>query len=203
VNKVLSGEILLVDDGKYPSNLVHVENFVEAILAAIRSENGWGERYFINDLGAITWKRFYEDLMRILCVDAVFSTTHRDEVMKNLRGALSSLGFIDNLKIMLSGEFRQCLSMVPIFKRLNDFAFGMFKRLNPELQKKLRKKLERPIVINKQLNKSKVDQLVKVQIRKIYHSPEKIMRELGYKPKVTYEEGMESTRRWMTFAGII
>jgi hypothetical protein len=123
--------------------------------------------------------------------------------MKNLRGALSSLGFIDNLKIMLSGEFRQCLSMVPIFKRLNDFAFGMFKRLNPELQKKLRKKLERPIVINKQLNKSKVDQLVKVQIRKIYHSPEKIMRELGYKPKVTYEEGMESTRRWMTFAGII
>ena len=93
--------------------------------------------------------------------------------------------------------------MVPIFKRLNDFAFGMFKRLNPELQKKLRKKLERPIVINKQLNKSKVDQLVKVQIRKIYHSPEKIMRELGYKPKVTYEEGMESTRRWMTFAGII
>jgi len=45
--------------------------------------------------------------------------------------------------------------------------------------------------------------LITAQIRRVYHSPEKIMKRLGYKPLLTYGEGMETTRKWLEFSNLI
>ncbi|MCH7591909.1 MAG: NAD-dependent epimerase/dehydratase family protein, partial [Planctomycetes bacterium] len=62
IRKVSAQEIVLVDDGQNATNIVHVDNLVQAILTALETDTGWGERYFANETEPTTWKQFYTDL---------------------------------------------------------------------------------------------------------------------------------------------
>jgi len=45
--------------------------------------------------------------------------------------------------------------------------------------------------------------LTTVQVRRVFHSPEKIASQLGYKHLLDRSRGMETTRRWLEFANLI
>ena len=202
--KLLSKEIVLVDDGVYPTNLIHVDNLVEAILTAIETEEAWGERYFINEIEQTTWKEFYEELMKILGLSFQIKSISRDEVLKCLRKDKSHYGFSDNIRILVSGEFREALSMFPAFEKLNRLAYKLFARLNPNIQIKLRQKLEKPINIEKEIPGINLDnRYIKVQIRQYYHSPEKIVNKLNYTPLLNYEQRMRSIESWFRYINIV
>jgi len=47
------------------------------------------------------------------------------------------------------------------------------------------------------------DGLIRIQTREVYYSPEKLVRELCYHPILTYEQELESLRKWLQFANAI
>ena len=86
---------------------------------------------------------------------------------------------------------------------MNDVALKAFERLPATLQQRLRQKLERPVRIQKQqISPSLDDRYVRVQARRVYHSPDKLSRRLGYQPALTYRRGLETTAAWLRFAHV-
>lgn len=200
--KIRAREILLVDEGANPVNLIHVDNLVEAILAAIQSENGWGERYFINIDESLNWKRFYEDMNEIMDLDIKYQSVPREEVLRSISKSqrIEKSSFGDNFKTMVSGEFRDSLSMIPVFRKTNQVIYNFFNSLNPDLQKKIRQKLEKPTIIKQESNKLPLNNLfIQSQVRQVYHSPEKIKRMIDYKPIINYQQELETIKKWYDF----
>jgi nucleoside-diphosphate-sugar epimerase len=197
------GEVALVDGGQAPTNHVHVENVVEAILAAVRSEDGWGERYFVNEPEPITWKEFYDDMLDVLGLEGPLPQVTRAEVMEAVNAPKPRHRFRDNFRILLSGEFRRAMGMFPLFNRLNAYIYRTFSTTSLEFQRKVRGRLERPTVIKKDRPGPKVDgKYIKEQTKTVYHSPKKIMDRLGFRQVYDYRAGMETVRKWLEFANL-
>ena len=198
-----SGAVALVDGGQTPANHIHVENVVEAILAAVRSERGWGERYFINDAAPVSWKDFYEDMMDILGLEGPLPEVSRAEVLKALDVPKPRARFRDNFRVLFSNEFRKAMCVFPLFKRFNDFLYRKFMQSSLEFQQKVRRRMDKPTHIPRDRPGLKLDnRYIKEQLKSVYHSPRKIMDNLGFRHVYTYREGMETIRDWLAFANL-
>ena len=203
VEKLFSNEIVLVDDGKYPTNLIHVDNLVAAILTAIESDKGWGERYFINEIEKTTWKEFFEELKEMLGLNIELESVSRDEVLQEMEKTKRKSSFASNIGHLMSRDVRNALSVFPAFKKFDEFASNTFFALNPDMQKKLRQKLKGPTIITKETNKRNLENpYIKVQVRQVFHSPEKIISKINYTPFLDYQHRRESTESWLNFINI-
>jgi nucleoside-diphosphate-sugar epimerase len=201
VQYLRNGELVLIDGGKTPTNNVHVENVVEAILAAARSEQGAGERYFVNDPEPTTWAQFWADIQRMLGIELPLHSVPRAEVEKVLQRPKPRARVTDNFRALLSGELRKGLSCIPVFRSMNEWAYNSFSTCSLEFQERVRSKLHRPTVIPK--DSEGVDlgnRYVTEQLRSVYHSPKKLSTLLHYQPRLTYLQGMETIQRWLQFA---
>jgi nucleoside-diphosphate-sugar epimerase len=203
VANLRGGQVALVDGGRTPTNHVHVENVVEAILAAVRSERGWGERYFVNEAEPVSWKDFYEDMMDLLGLEGPLPEVSREDALKALDVPKPRARFRDNFRVLLSGDFRKAMCMFPLFKRFNDFLYRKFMQSSLEFQQKVRRRMERPTVIPKDRPGLKLDnRYIKEQLKSVYHSPRKIMDGLGFRHVYSYRQGMETVRKWLEFANL-
>lgn len=203
VRKLQSGEIVLVDDGREATNIVHVDNLVQAILTALQSETGWGERYFVNETQPITWKQFYGDVAAMLGIEYEFPTVSREDTLasggRDHDGGPS--GLRRHLGTVVSRDFREAMSTLPVLKQIDKAAMGVFRRLDPRRQEELRQKLRKPVIIREaQANPSLAHKLITAQSRRVYHSPNKLITRLGYEPLLDYRQGLETTRKWLEFA---
>ena len=115
IKRLLAHEIVLVEGGENPNNIVHVDNLVQAILAALESDTGWGERYFVNETDPVTWKRFFEDLVAMMGIDYEFSTVSREDVLPHLeaKDGRESPGVGGQLRILVSKDFREAIKIDP------------------------------------------------------------------------------------------
>lgn len=200
--RLARGPLPLVDAGSSPSNLIHVDNLVEAILVAAQSDVGGGERYFVNEIQPIPWRRVFDDLASSLGLEAAYVEVKRDQVVPLLDPSEPRLGFGGSLRIGMSGEVRAVLSKMPLFRNLNDFAVNVFSSLPPRLQRRVRERVTWPIRIDKAVDEPTLeDRYVKVQARRFHHSPRKLQESLGWRPPLSYEEGLETTACWLRFAG--
>ena len=87
---------------------------------------------------------------------------------------------------------------------MNDSAKRVLNSLSPGWQARIRGRITRPIVIQPVRNTRSLDhKLTTVQVRRVFHSPEKIASQLGYKHLLDRSRGMETTRRWLEFANLI
>jgi len=203
VHNLRGGQVALVDGGQTPTNHVHVENVVEAILAAVRSDRGSGERYFVNEAETVSWKQFYKDMLEILGLDGSLPEVSGSEVLAVLNRPKPRHRFRDNFGILLSGEFRKALCMFPLVNRVNGLIYRKFSRSSLEFQRKVRSRLERPTVIKQDGTGPRLDgKYIKEQLKSVYHSPRKIMDNLGFRHVYNYRTGMETVRKWLEFANL-
>lgn len=193
----------IVDEGQYPCNLVHVDNLVQAILTAEGCTGQSGERYFVNEVPAVSWRQYLEDFCALLSIPARFIPVSRSEVLPLLQaGTRPRSSLKDHLSIAMSGEFRRGLNLMPVMQKMNSFASQVFDSLPPHLQKAIRARFQRPIRIAKQSSASIDDPYVFLQARRPYHSPDKLTRQLGYSPALSYREGLETTASWLRYTGV-
>lgn len=205
VDRLRCGPIVLVDEGRHPSNHIHVDNLSEAILTALRSDQGWGQRYFLTEPGRPTWKQFYADLHDNLGLDFRPISVAREQVVRRTsESAAPKRNYVvETVRGIASAQFRQGLSAIPIFKALNDYAYKTFTGLSPNLQGRIRAKLERPIVISKDSRSIDLsDPFVVEQIRRTYFAPTKFMTRVSYSPMLSEEEGQRSIRSWFDYANL-
>jgi len=206
IARLRAGEIVLVDEGRYPTNIVHVDNLVEAILVALQSDTGWGERYFVNEEEPVTWKQFFQDLAGMLGMKAEFPLVSREDVLRQMEsdGRPAQAGFKSQVGALLSTEFREGVSVVPAFKSMNDSARRVLHGLSPRWREKIQRRIARPMIIHPvRETRSLEHKLTTVQARRVFHSPDKIVSQLGYKHLLDRSRGMETTRRWLEFANLI
>jgi nucleoside-diphosphate-sugar epimerase len=197
------GPLPLIDGGRYASNLVHVDNLVEAVLAAIRSDTGAGERYFVNETRPVSWRTVWEDLARRLGRTVAFVDASREEVLPLLASFERRAGIKDHVRIALSAEFRRAMSLLPAFGWIHRGAASLFESLPPATQQKIRERVRWPVRVEKPSGRPPLDdRYVKVQVRRYYHSPEKLARQLGWQPPLSYEQGLDTLVSWLRFAGI-
>jgi nucleoside-diphosphate-sugar epimerase len=202
-SRLLSHPLPLVDGGRYPANVVHVDNLVEALLAAALAEGGAGERYFVNEPEPVSWKQYVEDLCRILDIPLRLVPADREEVLRRMEAPKRSAGLTEHLKIMLSGEFRNAVSMLPVMAWLNRKAAAAFESLPDPWRAAIRRKMSRPVVIAKQPTGPDLSEpWVRVQARRPFHSPASLAEKLGWRPVLTYEEGLRLTCEWLRFTGL-
>ena len=194
--------LFLVDDGRHPTNNVHVNNIAEAALAALRTDKGWGERYFINEVERGTWREFYDEMCDVLGVTPNYVSVEREAVLNALADAAPKqehVGIVGHAKILASGDFRKNLGVLPVFAAINGWTYRQMSRLNPRTQQWLRSKVDRPTHIAKQRAGVRLDgKFIREQIRTVYHSPEKAIKQLGFRP-FSQRQGMKTVADWLRF----
>ena len=199
-----SGPMPLVDGGANPSNLVHVDNLVEAILAAARSSSGAGERYFVNETRPVSWRTVLEDHARILRIQLEFVQVTTDEVRPFLSTGPRRAGLRDQGRVLISPEFRRAASKLAPIGWINDLASATFGHLPPRTQNRIRERLQWPISVNGSRPALPLSsRFVTAQVRAYYQSPQKLTTRLGWTPPLSYEAGMETIANWFEFAGMV
>jgi nucleoside-diphosphate-sugar epimerase len=202
--RLARGPLPLVDGGSYPSNVIHIDNLIEAILAATRSERGAGERYFVNESQPVPWRRVFDDLGMLLGLRVSYVDIARKDVLPLLSSVTPRVGLAGHLRIAISGEFRSAISAMPMFRGLNDVAGLLFSKLPRRYQLGIRERLTWPIRVSKQTSGPSLDdRYVTVQARRFYHSAQKLRETLDWQPVLNYEEGLETTAAWLRFAGVV
>lgn len=207
INKIINGKMALVDKGENPCNVVFVDNLIEAIILAIKCENGIGEAFFITDREKISWKDYIEAYLNILNnnyqIPNISSSVLSDEA-KSTRENIYLKHTIASLKFLISGEFRKCISSIPIFRKINEILSNWFNGLNPNIQSYIRDKLSSPILLsNEKTNMYLNDIFISVQNRKVRHSIEKAQKILGYSPRFSLNDAMNMTKGWLAKARYI
>jgi len=199
-----SGPMPLVDGGVNPSNLVHVDNLVEAVLAAAGSSSGAGERYFVNETRPVSWRTVLEDYARILGIQPEFVEVTTEQVRPFLpRGPLRA-SLRDQGRVLLSPEFRRAASKLAPIGWINELASATFGRLPSATQNRIRERLQWPISVNGSRPALPLNsRFVTAQVRAYYQSPDKLAARLGWNPPLSYEAGMETIAQWFRFAGIV
>jgi nucleoside-diphosphate-sugar epimerase len=202
--RLARGPLPLVDGGSYPSNVIHIDNLIEAILAAIRSERGAGERYFVNESQPVPWRRIFDDLGRLLGLRVSYVDIARKDVLPFLSSVTPRVGLAGHLRIAISGEFRSAISAMPMFRGLNDVAGLLFSKLPRRYQLGIRERLTWPMRVSKRTSGPSLDdRYVTVQARRFYHSAQKLRETLNWQPALSYEEGLETTVAWLRFARVV
>lgn len=79
-----------IDKGQFPCVSCHVDNVVEAVLCAIRSDAG-GKAYFINDREPTTFRSFVIDIARSLGLDASRAPSMPYGAARRIGGVMESL----------------------------------------------------------------------------------------------------------------
>jgi nucleoside-diphosphate-sugar epimerase len=197
-----AGPMPLVDGGQNPSNLAHVDNLVEAILAAIRCNGGAGERYFVNETRPVSWRKVFEDHARVLGIRPEFVDVTLAQVRPFLP-AKRRVQFKHRAKVLIAPDFRRLARQLPVAGTLYGLAGSTFHRLPERTRNRIRERLQWPISLRRSEGALPMNsRFVTAQIRAHYQSPNKLATQLGWKPPLSYEAGIETIAEWFKFAGL-
>ena len=195
-----SGSFGLVDEGRNPTNIVHIDNLVQAIICAIDSDTGAGQRYFVNDSEPVSWYEFCTALAKQIDCEPSFFEVPYETVLAELRPNKSVRGIRDHIRIAVSGEFRNAVSILPVLGWANMVARNTFDRLPQPLQASIRTRVQGTVRIRKHNEVNLGDRHLKIQVRRYYHSPAKLMNKLHWHHAVDCERALDSTGKFLRFA---
>src|SRR5271157_193052 len=198
--RLSSGPFGLVDQGRNPTNIVHIDNLVQAIICMIDSDTGTGQRYFINDSGPVSWYDLCTGLAKQINCEPSFFEVPYENVLAEVRPKNSPRGIHEHIRIALSGEFRNAVSVLPVLGWANTVARNSFDRLPKSLQTSIRARVQSTVRVRKHNEVSWGDPYLKVQLRRHYHSPAKLMEKLQYQHALEYERALASTGKFLRFA---
>lgn len=187
----------------HPCNLVYVDNFVQATLLALTRPEAVGQMFFVTDDGAVSWKQCLE------AYAAWLNTTIPRVSPASIKGKKPSRLIRDSISalpaVIFSREFRISVRRIPMIQAIEAALSQRFESLSPAWQQKIRQALRKnptPFAPHKESYDSD-DGLIAGQNRTVLHSSAKIKRLLGYTAPVSYEQGMQLTRAWLEYAGLV
>jgi hypothetical protein len=123
-------------------------------------------------------------------------------VLAAAKTATSGATLKDNLRVLVSGEFRQAVATLPILRGGIDGLGGLFGSLPPATQERLRQRLRRRTVIRPESDRLPLDHLcIRAQVSRVHHSPARLVETLGYQPALDTATELETTAQWLRFVG--
>ena len=212
LSHIRAGIISVVDGGNHLSNMVFIDNAVEAILLSIRKEEAIGEAFFVTD-DEITWRDLYQRYAEWLGIKSLESISS-DEVR-----ALVKLSFVKRLQLV-GGDLWGSV-IVPILRYsafrvaesefLGPFASGVWQSVPLSIREKFlgnQIEEEQPLPVKGEAISSNGKILPPLGLLEVYSgrgvfSNAKAKAILGYGPLVSFPDALKITKTWARWARLI
>jgi len=212
LSHIRDGIVAVVDSGNHLSNMVFIDNAVEAILLSIRKEEAIGEAFFVID-DEITWRALYQHYAEWLGIKSLESISS-EEVKALVKPPLAK-------KLQLVGGDIWGSVFIPILRYsafrtaesefLGPFASGLWQSIPLSIREKfLGNQIEGeqplPVKVEAILSNGKI--LPPLGLLEVYSgrgvfSNAKAKAILGYGPLVNFPDALKITETWARWARLI
>jgi len=200
--------VVLIDGGRGACNTTYVDNLIDAIFLSFTSDQALGECLFITDGETITWGDFIRAHVRMLGEDIALPEISRDDVLAHYkrkpglwRGSVRATA-----GVLRSREFRQLLLQIPASERVLSKAWQWLESLNEQQRESVRSRIgvRRPASEPLKNGLRFPDEVTfATQAGTVFFRIDKARELLGYKPRVTFAQGMNLVEQWLRHAAYL
>jgi nucleoside-diphosphate-sugar epimerase len=205
---------VLINGGDSPSNVVYVDNVIDAIELAITADNAVGKAFLISDDRLVTWREFFSayasmfssspPLLNLALEDIAIERARQRGAV--LRQALLNPREIPNSALALTRDSKRARALLnsivsivskePVRKQL----VGAISHFPATLKTKAAEAVSE---YSTGPNRIPTNGLIKIFTSRVQFSIKDAKEVLGYKPTVTFEEGMKLTEGWLKFQRLL
>jgi nucleoside-diphosphate-sugar epimerase len=198
---------VLINGGCSPSNVVYVDNVVDAIELAVENEKAIGQAFNISDNEIVTWKTFYSRYSQMFC--------HHTPVFSLDLGEIKKERHADYAAVLKKFVFKpqQIPALLPLISEENKVANSIVTLVaKPAYKSKIiglnallpgKAKIKYTLASNEK-NPPRMDRCPNKSLAQIWTLPyqfpiAKAKAILGYKPTISFATGMEITEKWLKY----
>ncbi len=195
------GRLVLAGDADTPSNMVFVDNVVEAILRAlVAPDDACGEAYLISEPDQLSWRRFFE-YFADGSPQGVRVTGRREarpaparNLAQRWAGGVRAIAFSPELRAFA----KRVLKTDPVATWPRRWLEG-----SPSMQQRIQKSLGVDAAVTYREPSPSAPELVEFQIDPTLVVFDRAVEQLGYAAVVPRDEGLSLTRQWARAARLI
>ena len=204
INMIKQGCYTLVNGGLSPSNTIYVDNVVDAIILAITEDNAIGHAMTISDKKTVSWKTFFSSYVKMLpSLHTLLDITQRDlkderarQKLEDVKRMLSNPMKISSVIPYLENESKGLGILISLIKRAKATKLHT---LSPESLRECANPCDIAEVTQDQ---SKLPKIPEIWLEKTFTLPLQFSINeatdiLGFKPQISFEEGMIKTEKWL------
>jgi hypothetical protein len=193
--------LVLAGDAETPSNMVYVDNVVEAILRALGApDSALGEAYLISEPDQLSWRAFYEFFAE--GTRSHVRVTGRPESGAGVQPGLVGRWTAGMREIAFSPEVRGLAKRVLWTDPIGTWPRRWWER-SPALQKRVQRALHIDAAVTYREQPAPAPDVVEFQIDPTLVVFEKAAAGFGYAGVVPRDEAMRLTREWARAARLI
>ncbi len=196
INMIKNDQFGLLDNGNNACATVDVGNLAIAIERALFNADGTGSRYIVTDNQDVTWAEVTEYMLN-LTSKAELITIEKQDIERNIKAPKISLNPLKSLIHLVSSDVREALRKDPLLCRVDMFFRGLVAKLPGKMEDRVRLGVEGPTKISKVSCGPPINwQFCSAQMRGVFHSCDRLQKDLGYTPENTFEESMKAYSKW-------
>ena len=208
IEDLRNNRVVLIDGGRGACNTTYVDNLVDAIFLSLENERAVGHTFFITDGEPITWGDFVRAHIAILQHESELREVSREQIAEyyKKRSGLMTASLKATGGVLRSREFRQMLLQIPATHRLLTEAWSWLASLPEEKREKVRARIGVPrqvpsVASNGQYMPDEVTYAT--QTTTVFFRIDKARELLGYRPQVSFNQGMRLVEEWLRFANYL
>ena len=207
IQQAKGGTIGLLDEGKWVCNAVMVDDVCSAIHAAITSDQGVGQAFFVNSDKAVTWREWnltFAEMLGQPVQTVNFDTAELRAYWARQRPTLKS-NLTAAAKLVVSPDLHRQFGKIPAVKSAIVWAKETAKaRMGEEKVLAFKAKMSpRPRASTGPGVPMPNPSRIRLEAFPIEFSNELLKQTLGWKPAYDFKAGAEVTRQWLEFARLI
>jgi nucleoside-diphosphate-sugar epimerase len=202
IDRLKTKKVILVNGGYGICNCVYIDDLIDAMFNAAVAPGAPGESFLISGPDHITWRDFYKEFEEIISGDSTVEMSAEEAESffhsKVKKRTLLSYG-IGKLKTFLKKfkntyEINALLRIVnPLLSKRNERSKTKDKAETPKLGNTDNDKPILPI------DRNSIDFFRSTSVIKI----DKAKKILNYNPKITFDEGIRLTKKWVQWSNIL
>ena len=199
VSTLRSGLFGLVDAGTLPCELVDVDNLVHAMHRGLDpAVTADGERIFVTDASGATWADVIAHLTPLAEAGPSQHFSRAEATRRATAAPPPKASLTKTLRHLLSSDVREALRGDPLIARTELLAKQLVVGATPQqVQKALRRQAGDGAKPRRRPTAPPVSiPLLRQQLRDVRYSTARSHELLGYRPALSFDQSMESFRRW-------
>ncbi len=204
ISDLRQGRGMLIDGGRGICNAVYVDNLVDAIVLAIECERAVGESFFVTDAEAISWGDFIRAHAALMEPAPILREVTSEEIKAYHRaqGGPWVSSARATRKVLVSPQFRELLHQIPLTDRLLTWAWSRTQHLGIDAKDRLRTSIGGHTRLGNHCAFPNLDTWA-IQTGTVVFRSNKAHNVIGYKPRISFVEGIRRSAQWLRFANYL